>query len=368
MIQNLLLTIISQSDKIGNEKKDDKQKQEEKMKAIVIKEPGCVALEEKSIPEPPAGFVRVRVKAAAICATDLEIIDGNIPAGYPITPGHEWSGIVDAAGSGEDSGWIGKRVVGSNDVVCLKCDACRKGEWRYCSDFEEIGFKRDGAYAEYVIVPAYGLCELPEKVSFVHGALCEPLGVALGTLEKAGAGFGDTLVIIGAGSIGLCILAAARAMGMREIVVAASTEKRLKIAKQMGAAYVFAMNERNLEEEMKRLRPKGTDIVIDATGIESCIQQSLRLARKGGTVALAGYGRGKIMKIRMDDIHIHNLRVVGAGNNWNQHKKAVEMMAGGLINIEHFATDQISLDEYEKGLDLARRRPEGFLKAVFVHE
>ena len=104
------------------------------MKAIVIKEPGYAVLEEKKIPEPQAGFVRVKVMAAAICATDLEVLDGNIPANYPLTPGHEWSGIVDAVGSEEDKSWIGKRVVGSNDVVCLKCDACRRGEWRYCSD------------------------------------------------------------------------------------------------------------------------------------------------------------------------------------------------------------------------------------------
>lgn len=338
------------------------------MKAIVIKEPGYAVLEEKKIPEPQAGFARVKVKAAAICATDLEVLDGNIPANYPLTPGHEWSGIVDAVGSEEDKSWIGKRVVGSNDVVCLKCDACRRGEWRYCSDFEEIGFKRDGAYAEYVIVPSYGLCELPDQVSFVHGALCEPLGVALGTLEKAGAKFGDTLLILGAGSIGLCILAAAKAMGMRDIAVAAASEKRLGIARQMGASHTIATEDHNLIEEMKRIHPDGTDVVVDATGIESCIQQSLKLARKGGTVALAGYGRGKIMSIRIDDIHINNLRVVGAGNNWNQHKKAVTLMAEGMVDIEDFATDRIKLEEFEKGLELARKRPEGFVKAVFVYE
>lgn len=338
------------------------------MKAIVIKKPGHIILEEKEIPEPQPGFVRVKVKAAAICATDLEVVDGNIPANYPVTPGHEWSGIVDAAGSEEDRFWIGKRVVGSNDVVCLKCDACRSGNWRYCSDFEEIGFKRDGAYAEYVIVPSYGLCELPDDVSFIHGALCEPLGVALGTLEKAGAKFGDTLVIIGAGSIGLCILAAAKAMGMRDIVVAAATARRLEIAKRMGASHVVAIKDHDLIEEVKRIHPNGTDVVIDATGIETCIQQSLKLARKGGTVALAGYGRGKIMSIRIDDIHINNLRVVGAGNNWNQHKKAVTLMAEGMVNIEHFATNLIKLEEFEKGLELARTRPEGFVKAVFVNE
>ena len=256
-------------------------------------------------------------------------------------------------------------MIGSNDVVCLKCEACRSGEWRYCKEFEEIGFRRSGAYAEYVIVPAYGLCELPENVSFVHGALCEPLGVALGTLEKAGAKFGDTCLIIGAGSIGLCMLAAAKAMGMKKIVVCAATGKRLKIAEKMGASYTIATKEQDLIEMMKKIHPNGTDVVIDATGMEECIQKCLKLARKGGTVALAGYGRGKIMRIRMDDIHINNLRVIGAGNNWNQHKKAAALMAEGLVDIEHFATDLIQLEEYEKGFELARKRPEGFLKAVF---
>ena len=110
------------------------------MKAVVINKPGEVFLAEKPIPTPQAGFVRVKVKAAAICATDLEVIDGNIPANYPLTPGHEWSGVVDAVGSEEDAHWIGKRVIGSNDVVCLHCEACRSGNWRYCNDFEEIGF------------------------------------------------------------------------------------------------------------------------------------------------------------------------------------------------------------------------------------
>ena len=336
------------------------------MKAVVIKEPGKVSLQQVEIPKPQPGFVLVKVKAAAICATDLEILDGNISANYPLIPGHEWSGIVEAAGSFEDQHWIGKRVIGSNDVVCLKCEACRSGDWRYCKEFEEIGFKRNGAYAEYVVVPSYGLFELPEKVSFIHGAFCEPLGVALGTLEKAEAKFGDTCLIMGAGSIGLCMLAAAKSMGMKKIVVCASTEKRLKIAREMGAYATIATNNCDLQEEMKKIHPGGTDVIIDATGIESCIQQCLKLARKGRTVALAGYGRGKIMNIRMDDIHINNLRVIGAGNNWNQHKKAVNLMEDGLVNIEHFATNLLSLEEYEKGLELARKRPEGFVKAVFL--
>lgn len=338
------------------------------MKAVVIKEPGNVVLEQVEIPQPQPDFVRIKVKAAAICATDLEVLDGKIAANYPLTPGHEWSGIVDAVGSEADAHWLGKRVIGSSDVVCLKCEACRSGNWRYCNDFEEIGFKRNGAYAEYAIMPAYGLVELPENVSFAQGALCEPLGVALGTLEKTGAKYGDTCLIMGAGSIGLCMLAAAKAMGLKDIVVVATSEKRLGIAREMGAVRTIASKNEDVMEVMKQLRPNGTDIVIDATGIEECIQQCLKLTRKGGTFALAGYGRGKVMSIRIDDIHINNLRVVGAGNNWNQHKKAVTMMSDGSVNIERFVTNKIKLEDFQLGLDLARTRPEEFVKAVFCDE
>ena len=106
---------------------------------------------------------------------------------------------------------------------------------------------------------------------------------------------------MGAGSIGLCMLAAAKAIGLKDIVVVATTDKRLKIAREMGAVRTIASREENVMEVMQKLRPEGTDVVIDATGIEECIQQSLKLAKRGGTVALAGYGRGKIMNIRISN-------------------------------------------------------------------
>lgn len=344
------------------------RKEEETMKAVEISAPGSICLVEAPIPNPPAGFARVKVKAAAICATDLEVIDGRIAANYPLIPGHEWSGIVDAVGSDTDAHWIGKEVVGSNDVVCLSCDACKNGEWRYCESFEEIGFKRNGAYAEYVIVPAYGLCEKAPNIPFTVAALCEPLGVALGTMKKARARAGQTLMIMGAGSIGLCMLAVGKAMGLRKIVVCATSKSRLTVAEQMGAFKTIATKEQDLKALMKEYHPEGTDLIIDATGIEECLQNCLELAKRGGTVALAGYGRGKVMNIRMDDIHIKNLKVIGAGNNWNMHKKAMQLMADGLVDLSAFVTETIALEEFEKGIEHARKRPEGFVKAVFVND
>ena len=338
------------------------------MRCVVIEEPGKVTLKERELPALAKGFARIKVMAAAVCATDLEVVDGNIPANYPLTPGHEWSGIVAEVEDPKDSHWIGKRVTGSNDVTCGTCEACRSGNWRYCKEFEEIGFKRNGAYAEYIDVPAYGLVELPEALPFTHAALAEPMGVALGTWEKLDPKYGKTCMIIGAGSIGLCCLAVAKAMGMRKIVVVATTSKRLAIAKELGAYATIATREEDLFEAIKKYHPEGTDYIIEATGIEECISNSFKLCKKGGYVALAGYGRGKNMSIRIDDIHVNNLHVVGAGNNWNQHKKAIQMMADGSVDMTPFVTETLDLADYQKALDDARNRPTGFIKAIFTFE
>lgn len=337
------------------------------MKCVIIEEPKKVVMGERELPPLAKNFARVKVKAAAICATDLEVIDGNIPAKYPLTPGHEWSGVVTEVENEKFVDWVGKRVTGSNDVTCGVCEACRSGNWRYCSEFEEIGFKRNGAYAEYIDVPAYGLVDIGD-LPFTHAALAEPLGVALGTWEKLNPEYGGTCLIYGAGSIGLCCLAVAKTLGMRKIVVVATSSKRLQTAKKLGAYATVATREEDLFAAMKKYHPEGTDYIIEATGIEECIQNSFKLCKKGGYVALAGYGRGKTMNIRIDDIHVNNLHVVGAGNNWNQHKKAITMMLEKQVDMAPFVTETLNLEQFERGLNDARTRPEGFVKAIFTFE
>ena len=336
------------------------------MRCIVVEKPGVVSLKDKELPALLPDFVRVKVKAVAICATDLEVIDGNIPAKYPLVPGHEWSGIVEQVGDSKYNRLIGKRVTGSNDISCGTCDACRSGNWRYCKDFEEIGFKRDGAYAQYIDVPAYGIVELPDNVPFTHAALAEPLGVALGTFQKLNPVFGKTCMIFGAGSIGLCCLAVAKAMGMRKIVTVDINPNRLQKAKVLGAFETVNSKSEDLFDRMKELHPDGTDYIIEATGKEECIQNSFKLCKKGGYVALAGYGRGKTMSIRIDDIHINNLHIIGAGNNWNQHKKAINMMAEGQVDMTPFVSELLSLQDFEKGLNDVRNCPGDFIKAIFL--
>lgn len=338
------------------------------MKAVVIEKPNELALREVNKPVPEPGWALIRVKVAAVCATDLELIGGNIGKQYPVIPGHEWSGVVEEVGRREDNYWVGKRVVGSNDIVCLTCKECRSGMWRNCASFKEIGFKADGAYAEYMVVPVYGLSELPRHISFVQGAMIEPLAVAIGTVDRAGLKLGDTAVIMGAGSIGLNLLAVSKAAGARRVVVTALSERRLGFAKNMGAYATVATRDVDVVEAVTNALGGRPDVVLEATGMEDCAQAALRMAKKEGKIALAGFGREQEFNIHIDDIHINNLRVIGAGNNWNLVDRAVNLLADGLVSTEALATHFFHLEEYEKALEMTRVRPDGFVKAVFTFD
>src|ERR1035438_5270747 len=140
------------------------------MNALMLQKPCTVQLVDFEDPLPGPGWARVRVCVAAICMTDFELLQGTIEAEYPLIPGHEWSGVVDTTGSVSDQAWIGRRVVGDNELTCLECASCRTGQWRRCSQFRQIGFQVPGAYSEYLLVPVRNLHELPDTVSFEQGA------------------------------------------------------------------------------------------------------------------------------------------------------------------------------------------------------
>lgn len=339
-----------------------------KMKAVVIKGPGQVELTEKPLPVPPPGWARIKVKAACVCATDLEVVDGKIPCNYPLTPGHEWSGVVDAVGLEQDGNWVSKRVVGSNDICCLVCEECRSGNWRNCASFREIGFRADGAYAEYMLVPVYALYELPEEISYIQGAMIEPLGVGLGTIDKAGLKLGETVTVIGTGSIGLNIIAVARAAGAGRIIAAASSSRRLEFAKLAGAARTVATSEEDLETVVKQLHQGGSDVICEATGAMECLEVSMKIAKKSGRILLAGYSGQKTINFMPNLIHVPNLKLIGAGNNWNMVSRCIRLLQYGLVDNSKFATHFFCLQDYKEALDMTRTRPEGFLKSVFLFD
>ena len=250
------------------------------MKAIQFEQPGAVRLMETSTPEPPAGWARIRTAAAAICMTDLEVLRGRIAAHFPLIPGHEWSGEVERVGSAADEAWLRRRVTGDNEITCLQCRYCRRGEWRRCSQYRQIGFAAPGAYAEFLLAPVRNLHALVDSVSFEQGALLEPLGVGLAVAAMSGIRVGATVAVLGAGPIGLNCLAAARASGARRILCLDRRTGRLELARSWGAAGVFEEPEA-LRAAAAELHPWGTDVVVDATGAPDLLNFGAGLARFG---------------------------------------------------------------------------------------
>lgn len=333
----------------------------ETMRALVATKPGIFSLQEVRRPEPLAGWARIKMRTVGICATDLAIIDGQANVAFPVVPGHEWMGVVDKVGDPADAGWLGLRVSGENEVSCLRCVQCRTGRWRWCAEYQQIGFGRwGGSYAEYLSVPVYNLHRL-SRISDEQGALLEPMAVALGVLDRANLRLGETLTIIGDGSIGLNTLLVAKAMGARRIVVSGERHARLRMAQQLGA--YRAVDRR--QEDLRSYEGQ-SDVVVEATGSESGLQQAMRLAKPEGRVMVAGFAHGTSAHIEPDAIHLPDLHVIGAGNNPGWMGRAVDLAEDGLLKSEALITHRFFLDDYESALDQLRKRPSDFVKSIFA--
>ena len=336
------------------------------MKTLTIQRPGAIEMVEVKDPSPAPGWARVRVRAAAICMTDFEVLQGTIDAEYPLVPGHEWSGIVDATGSASDETWVGRKVVGDNELTCLECAYCRRGEWRRCSQFRQIGFQAPGAYAEYVLVPVRNLHELPDAVSFEQGSLLEPLGVGLAVAAMAQAQAGSTAIVLGVGPIGLNCLAALKASGTTRVLCLDLREGRRKLAISWGAVADFEHPD-DLANRAAQWHPEGTDIVIDTTGNVEIVRLGISLTRYGGTFILAGYCGGRLMEIKPDIIHLRNLRILGAGSNCGFTAAAVRCVASGIIQTEQMITHRYRLEDYRSALSRDAVARQGYIKGVFLN-
>lgn len=335
------------------------------MKAIQFQKPGVMELVDMEEPIPGPHWARIRVHAAAICMTDFAILEGAIAASYPLVPGHEWSGVVDATGSEADQAWVGQKVVADNELTCLECAYCRRGEWRRCPQYRQIGFHASGGYAEYLLVPVRNLYGLQNSVSFEQATLLEPLAVALAVTAMAQPRAASTAVILGVGPIGLNCLAALKASGAARILCLDIRANRLDLARSWGATATFS-DTGELAKTAAQLHPEGTDIVIDATGNEEMIRFGATLTRFGGTFVLAGYCDGKAVEIKPDIIHLRNLRVHGAGNVWGFMASAARCAADGIIRTEEMITHRYKLEDCKIAFSRDAVANPGYIKGVFI--
>lgn len=334
------------------------------MRGVLLRGPRLMRLEQVARPAPRPDQVLVRVRYSACCATDLDLIDGTMPdqAKYPLIPGHEWCGEVVQAPAGYGH-LVGQAVVADNLVTCGTCPACVHGRPNLCRQMQELGFSLDGAHAEYLVTLARNVRVLPAGLSPRAAALTEPVGVALYGARRARVGLGDRVLVLGAGSIGLCALQVCRAAGAAEVWQVARRPGRLEVAKRLGATRVLSLSQAPLLDTLAEagFQP---DVVMECSGSPQAFAQAIKAVRPGGRVGVLGYYADELAEIRPSDIMMRDLELMGSVCPTGAWDAALALMADGRVNTEALITHTFPLERFAEAYEVARGGREGAIKVM----
>lgn len=340
----------------------------DRMRALLLAEIGRLAVVD--IPRPALerpDDVLVRVRAVGVCGSDLHGYLGHtgrrIP---PLVMGHEAVGDVVAVGPGVRGLSPGSRVATHTVAACGRCAQCLAGARSLCVDRRILGMSAPGAYAEFVAWPEASLTELPSSLSFEHGALAEPLAIALHAVGLARIRPGDSVFVAGAGPIGVLVLALVRLAGARRILVSDVHSTRRDLAVVLGADVVIDATEQDpVQIAREQTGGSGVDVAFEAVGAAVTAGQTTEAVRNGGTVVWLGNNADRI-EIGMQTIVTRNLCVRGAyGQTIEEFERALALLAGGAIPADTIVNKRAHLEEGPDLFDELLAEP-AVLKCVIV--
>jgi 2-desacetyl-2-hydroxyethyl bacteriochlorophyllide A dehydrogenase len=314
------------------------------MRAAVVREPGSVEVGEVPDPSPGPGEVVVRVGATGICGTDLHIADGEFPpTPYPIVPGHEFAGEVVELGAAVPGGWaVGDRVAVDPSLFCGRCRPCRAGHGNLCENWAAIGDTVDGAFAEFVKVPAANCYRLPDSLTWQQGALVEPVSCAVHGLRRIGVQPGERILVTGAGTMGLLMQQLLQAGGA-QVTVLDLNAGRLPRAAELGAAATATRADELHDEKF--------DAAVDCTGVVAAMRTGFDALRRGGRFLVFGVAPAEA-RLALSPFRIYNdeLTIVGSMAVLHSYGDALDLVASGAVRSEPLLTDALPLDEFPAAL------------------
>ena len=346
------------------------------MKALLLSRNSHLELAELPQPEVGPDEALVRVAACGICGSDVHGYDGSsgrrIP---PIVMGHEAAGTVESVGAKVAGYKNGDRVTFDSTVYCGDCEFCRRGEANLCDSRQVIGvscgdYRRHGAFAEFVVVPARILYRVPNSFEFSEAAMLEAVSVALHAVRVSEAGQGDAVLVIGAGMIGLLTLQAARAAGCGRVLIADVEATRLDLARQLGAdetihvsAGVSGAN--FVPEAMKLTGGRGVDVSYEAVGRNATVSAAIDATRKGGTITMVGNIAPEVT-LPLQKVVSRQLRLQGSCASAGEYPQAIEMIADGRIKVKPLITAIASLEDGPRWFERLHAGEPNLMKVVLT--
>lgn len=344
------------------------------MQAAVLHAPGDLRIEQVPIPDVEKGEALVRVKAVGICGSDPDRIMRKGTYTFPMIPGHEFCGTVEVLGSEDSVGnWSeGDRVVVSPLLPCFRCESCQGGHFGQCDSYSYLGSRTDGAFAEFVKVPIRNLIALPDGVPFLEGAVVEPAAVVLHGIRRVGIEAGDSVAVLGCGSLGLLALQFARILGATEVIAADIDEQKLSLALTLGADETVDASRVDPVETIRRLTGgKGPCVCIETAGVSETQEQCLRIARKQGRVLYLGTAHRDVLlpPETFERILRCELTLYGSWNSFSapfpgsEWTDTIEYIEHGKLKMEPLITHSLPL---AKAPQIFEELSEGHFPAVKV--
>ena len=346
------------------------------MKAYVLN--GINQLEYKDVPLPELkeGEVIVEVKAVGICGSDIPRIYETGTYHFPTIPGHEFAGVVHSVFDSELRGWIGKRVGVFPLIPCKKCTSCCNKQYEMCINYDYLGSRSDGGFAEYVAVPVWNLIELPDCVSYEEAAMLEPASVGIHALRQVNMSKVQSAAVFGTGTIGVLMAQWLRILGVKNIYLVGTNNAQGEL---LSGLEFFAFCNRNVTDAEQYIREftggMGVDLAIDCAGDSDVVAECLNVVRRGGEILVVGNPH--------DDLHLSKevywkllrkqVRMCGTWNSSftpdeseDDWRVTLAKMVEGQLNLRCQITHKLPFDKLQDGLELMRTKKEFYNKVMIV--
>ncbi|WP_017799394.1 Zn-dependent oxidoreductase [Winslowiella toletana] len=332
------------------------------MNSVVIERPGALTLEKRDIPQPARGEVRVKVRYASICGSDVHIWHGHNPfARYPRVIGHEFFGVIDAVGEAVDASRLGERVAVDPVVSCGHCYPCSVGRPNVCSELQVIGVHRDGGFSQYALAPAANAYTLPESIPDTLASLVEPFTIAANITAFLQPMANDIALIYGAGPMGLTAIQVLKGVyGVQQVIVVDRLPERLALATQSGADRVLDNSERPLAEQLDGIQPT---LIIDAACHPAILAEAVALASPAARIGLLGFS-GDPCTLTQQSLTSKELSLFTSRLNSKRFPQVISWMEQGLIHPEKLVTHTFALSDVEQAMTLFEKQPRSCCKVI----
>lgn len=339
------------------------------MLQAIMMEPGKIEYRDVPVPEVKDHEVKLKIKSIGVCGSDIHVNHGKHPyTSYPVVQGHEVSAEVMEVGSDVEHLKVGDKATVQPQEVCGKCYPCRNNNYNACEELKVFGFQTTGMASEYFVVDAKNVLALPEDMSWDHGALIEPLAVAVHAVKRVEDVKGKKVLVLGGGPIGNLVAQSAKALGAEKVLISELSRHRLKVAEECGIEVIDANKETVEEAVSKHFGPDKADYIFECVGINPTMEQAINVARKGSTIVVVGVF-ADLGNINMGFIQDHELTLKGSAMYREEdYITSIQLVEDNFINFDSLITNHIHFKEFKKAYDLIDEQKDKVMKVMIEME